>query len=157
MDKIEITAKRNGVEVPLSEISMETIGNMRKEKEPEPPELNHGDYGIDDCDSVIDSHKRIIIDNESYQKDTSPERRHYVRDNCHHNFTRYGNIFDDLEQYAKDIDNARVSCEHRGDYAKVTAEDKYVFVGHGALCPDCAIKYAHAIIQAACTVKRKAK
>lgn len=116
----------------------------------EPPELEEGDYGID-CrpESMV----RVIIRGEAHRRGGHFSAGEEYR--C--NFTKYGNIFDDLEQYTKDADNVpnRIHCKHQSDWAEVEVQNGYVYVGAGDLCPDCAIKYAHAIIQAACTVKRK--
>lgn len=42
--KFELIAKKDGKECPLSEISTETFENLKNPK-PEPPKLEHGDYG----------------------------------------------------------------------------------------------------------------
>lgn len=141
------------------EVTDEQLEAIEKILAPELQELEEDVYGLDGCSFMSFSHVRILLGGKSYKRGGS---FHTITDDCRKNFIKYGNIFDDLDQYAKDAEDIQTECPHMTSSAnriRVTINEGYPCIETygGYVCPDCAIKHAHAIIQVALTAKRKAK
>lgn len=138
------------------EVTDEQLEAIEKILAPKLQMLREGDYGLDGC-GRFDPDSRIIIDGRAWHKGGND---HIIDNDCRQHFTWYGNIFDNLKQYAEDAEKIETTCSHTKcrDYVtvKITNNGQIHLMG-GHLCLDCAIKHAHAIIQVALTAKRKGK
>jgi len=139
------------------EVTDEQLEAIEKLLAPEQPKLRHGDY----CSCNYGN--RLVIQRVEGMISYDPTgviNNWPLGGNPITGYDVLGNIFTDLEQYATDATDVRTTCKHvgNGDFARVSiGSNGRINLGSGYLCPDCAIKHAHAIIQVALTAKRKQK
>jgi len=101
-DKIEIDVKINGKTAKLSDISDETLANMKKLEQPNP--IKHGDYGI--CLGFDDPRLFVKVDGviKAFDKngaELSGNANLTQKNSTAGDFSWYtiiGNVFEDMEK-----------------------------------------------------------